>query len=380
MLTPANPSMARRAAPPMASQPAPELTVVIPTFKERNNVGQMVERLRRVLASCDWEVIFVDDDSPDGTAELVRAIGEQDRRVRCIRRVGRRGLAGACIEGMLASQARYVAVIDADLQHDEMLLVTMLDRLRANRADLVVASRYLDGAAAQGLSAARAHVSSWSNLLANRLLGVSLSDPMSGFFMMRREAFEDLAPALSPQGFKIFLDIAASARGRLRIVELPYVFRERLRGESKLDTRVALDFIALLVAKLTHNFISYRFLLFCLIGLTGVAVHMTILQLVVQTDAVHFVPEQLIATMGAIAWNYVLNNAITYRDLRLTGWRFIFGLVGFYLICGVGAVSNIGIANFIYSAGPNWWLAGLLGAFIGVVWNYVMSLTFIWHR
>jgi dolichol-phosphate mannosyltransferase len=362
-----------------AVQRAPELTVVIPTFKEHDDIERVVERLRDVLAGYDWEVIFVDDDSPDGTAALVRTIGERDRRVRCIRRLGRRGLAGACIEGMLTSQARYVAVMDADLQHDETILISMLDRLRKGDVDLVVATRYLNGNTTQGLSSGRSHISRWSNVLARRLLGVDLTDPMSGYFMIRRAAFEELAPKLSSQGFKILLDIATSARGRLRITELPYDFRGRMNGESKLDRKVALDFVALVIAKLTYDFVSYRFLMFCLVGLTGVAIHMTTLQIAFQTGALSFIAAQALATACAITWNFYLNNAITYSDQRLTGWRFWTGLVEFQLICGIGALSNVGIASLIYNADNKWWLAGILGALIGTVWNYVVSAVFVWR-
>src|SRR4051812_38983180 len=225
-----------------ATRAAPELSVVVPTFKERDNVPLLVEKLAHALQGVEWEVIFVDDNSPDGTAAVARAAGESDARVRCIRRIGRRGLAGACIEGMLASQARYVAVMDADLQHDEGLLTAMLARLRAGDVELVVASRHIEGGSAESMSSLRARASHWSNEIARRMLGVTLSDPMSGFFMISRAEMEKLAPSLSSQGFKILLDIAASAHGRLRIAELPYVFRERQHGESKLDAHIVLDF------------------------------------------------------------------------------------------------------------------------------------------
>ncbi len=215
--------------------PAPELSIVVPTFNERANIPILVERLSRLLVACDWEVVFVDDNSPDGTAAAARAIGETDGRVRCIRRIGRRGLAGACLEGMLSSQARYVAVMDADLQHDESLLVGMLDCLRSGGADLAVASRYLYGGSAAGLSKQRSRVSRWSNALVRHLLGIDLTDPMSGHFMIRRDVFETLAPGLSSQGFKILLDILATGRGRVRTIELPSTFRERQHGESKLE-------------------------------------------------------------------------------------------------------------------------------------------------
>jgi len=242
-------------------RPAPELSIVVPTFNERANVPILVERLSRLLPSADWEILFVDDNSPDGTAAVARAIGETDSRVRCIRRFRRRGLAGACLEGMLASQARYLAVMDADLQHDEGLLVAMLDHLRTGRADLVVASRYLSGGSAAGLSTQRSRMSRAANALVRFLLGIDLTDPMSGHFMIRRDAFEPLAAAISSQGFKILLDILATGRGRLRIVELPSTFRQRQHGESKLDSKIALDFAALVTAKLTNNAVSARFLL-----------------------------------------------------------------------------------------------------------------------
>jgi len=272
-------------ATPDLVRPAPELAIVVPTFQERENVPQLIERLRRLLSGLEWEIIVVDDDSPDGTAAVVREIGQTDQRVRCLRRIGRRGLAGACLEGMLATQARYVAVMDGDLQHDETLLVSMLDRLRQDDADLVVASRFLDAGAAADLNHWRAQLSHLANWIARTALAINLSDPMSGFFMMRRQVFEELAPSLSSDGFKILFDIVATARGRLRIAELPFVFRERAHGESKLDARIAVDYVALVVSKLTSDVVSFRFLLFCLVGLTGVGIHMAILQLALRFGA-----------------------------------------------------------------------------------------------
>ena len=361
-------------------RPAPELTIVVPTFNERANIPLLVERLSHLLTSCDWEVIFVDDNSPDGTATTARTIGEQNSRVRCIRRIGRRGLAGACLEGMLASQARYVAVMDADLQHDEGLLVPMLEALRAGRADVAVASRYLYGGSAAGLSKQRSRVSRGSNAIVRLLLGIELTDPMSGHFMIRREAFEGIAPALSSQGFKILLDILATARGSLRTIELPSTFRERQHGESKLDSKIALDFAALVTAKLTHDAVSARFLLFCLVGFTGLGIHLSILSALLTLSDLSFGVAQAFATVGAIAWNFVLNNLFTYRDQRLTGWHFLTGLIRFQVICAIGAISNVGIATWIYDYHEVWWIAGLGGALIGTVWNFVVSAALVWRQ
>jgi dolichol-phosphate mannosyltransferase len=366
--------------PAEALRPSPELCIVVPTFNERANVPILIERLRRGLAGCDWELVIVDDNSPDGTAAVARAIGESDGRVRCIRRIGRRGLAGACLEGMLANQARYIAIMDADLQHDEKQLIAMLDRLRAGGADLVVASRYLRGGSPAGLSQHRARLSRLSNGLVRRFLRLDLTDPMSGYFMIRRDVFESLAPAISSQGFKILFDILATAGGRLRTVELPTTFQKRQNGESKLDVKIALDFAALLTAKLTDDAVSPRFLLFCLVGLTGIGIHLSILAALLSTAAVPFGTAQIVATIGAITWNFFLNNLFTYRDQRLTGWRFLTGLVRFQVICAIGAISNVGIATWIHDYESRWWIAGLGGALIGTVWNFVVSAAFIWRQ
>jgi len=363
-----------------APRPAPELSVVVPTLNERANVPLLIERLGRVLAGVDWEVLFVDDNSPDGTAAAVRGIGETDARVRCLRRIGRRGLAGACLEGMLASQARYLAVMDGDLQHDEGSLLAMLEALRAGNCDLAVASRYLDGGSAPGLSKKRARLSHWSVMLVRRLLGVELDDPLSGFFMIRRDAFEPIASSIASEGFKILLDILATKPARLRVVELPATLQQRRYGESKLDVKIALDFAALVTTKLTNGAVSARFLLFCLVGSTGLAVHLGVLSIAAELVGLPFGAAQTLATISAITWNFALNNFFTYHDQRLTGWRFLTGLLRFQVICAIGALSNVGIAAWIYQYDSRWWLAGLGGALVGTVWNFVVSAAFVWWR
>jgi dolichol-phosphate mannosyltransferase len=358
---------------------APELSVVVPTYNERDNVPLVVELLKRTLEDVSWEVIFVDDNSPDGTAAAVRALGAADHRVRCIRRIGRRGLAGACIEGMLSSQARYIAVLDADLQHDETLLAAMLERIRKGDVDVVVGSRYIPGGSADSFTSKRRFMSRLSHVAAHAITKVELSDSGSGFYMIRRDAVEELAPRLSSQGFKLLLDIMTTARGTLRAAELPYTFRERQHGESKLDSHVVLDFAALLVAKLTNDAVSFRFLMFCFVGLTGVVIHMAALQVAIEPLALRFGVAQVAATVLAVCWNFALNNMLTYRDQRLSGWRFLTGLLRFQLICAVGAISNVGAAAWLYDYQQNWWLAGLGGALMSAVWNYVVSAAFVWR-
>jgi dolichol-phosphate mannosyltransferase len=358
----------------------PVLSIVIPTFKERGNVAELVRRLDLALAGIAWEAIFVDDNSPDGTAAAVKEIAARDERVRCLRRVGRRGLAGACIEGILSSAAPHVAVIDADLQHDETQLGKMLALLQTGDIDLVIGSRYVEGGSADSFNRQRAGASALATEVAKRVLRVEIADPMSGFFMIRRDRFEELAPQLSTQGFKILLDIVATARGELRVKEIPFTFGSRLHGESKLDSMVALDFLGLVLAKLTNDVVSLRFLLFAMVGSTGLFVHLAALFMALNAFDLPFPEAQACGALLAMTSNFILNNFLTYRDQRLKGFAILRGLLLFYLVCSVGLFANVGVAFSVYDQEPIWWLAGAAGALMGVVWNYAMSGLFVWRK
>jgi len=356
-----------------------ELSVVVPTYKERGNVAELVRRLDAALAGISWEAIFVDDNSPDGTSEAVKAIAASDRRVRCLRRVGRRGLAGACIEGMLSSASPFVAVMDADLQHDEKVLPQMLARLKDGGADLVAGTRYVEGGSAASFSGGRSSISRLATKLTHKLVGTNLSDPMSGFFMMRRDRLEELAPRLSPVGFKILLDIAATGGERLTIAEQPYVFGTRFDGESKFNAQIGVEFLGLLLAKMTGDLVDPRFLFFAIVGTLGLVVHLIALRLslIFLPDA--FRAAQIIATLVAMTSNFLLNNELTYRDRRLKGVAMLRGFVLFCLIGSVGALTNVDLASWLYTERQVWWVAGAAGALMGALWNYAMSTLFVWR-
>ncbi|MDB5486014.1 MAG: dolichol monophosphate mannose synthase [Tardiphaga sp.] len=366
-------------ARPRASQPL-QLSVIVPTFNERDNVATLFHRIDKALPGVVWEAIFVDDNSPDGTWDVVRQLSHDDPRARCVRRIGRRGLSGACIEGILASSAPCVAVIDADLQHDETQLAKMLGLIERGEAELVVGSRYVEGGSADSFNRQRLGASQFATALAKRALGVAIADPMSGFFMIRRDKFEQIAPQLSIQGFKILLDIVATARGELRTIEIPYTFGARLHGESKLDSMVALDFLGLVLAKLTNDTVSLRFLLFAMVGSIGLIVHLAALYLALEAFHLAFAEAQAIGALTAMTSNFLLNNFLTYRDQRLKGFGILRGLLLFYLVCGVGLMANVGVAFSVYDQEPIWWLAGAAGALMGVVWNYAMSGLFVWRK
>jgi dolichol-phosphate mannosyltransferase len=371
-----------QAEPRLARRPAgmPLLSVIVPCFNERPNVAPMIAKLEAALAGIVWEVIYVDDNSPDGTAQEVRRIARLDNRVRCIRRIGRRGLASAVIEGALSSSADYIAVIDGDLQHDETRLPVMLAGLQTGEYDLAVASRHVEGGDNAGLSSRFRHMLSDGGIrLAQVFLPVQLADPMSGFFMLPRPLFEDLARRLNGQGFKILLDLVLSSKTPLRVLEVPARFRERAAGESKMDALVLIQFGGLLLDKVSGGLLPLRFFSFALVGALGVIVHLAVLGFLRQTTSLHFEAEQTIATMVAMAFNFQLNNAITYRDQKLKGPRLWRGLILFMVVCGFGAVANIGIAQVLYEQHTTWTVAGGIGAMIGVVWNYAVSATLVWR-
>jgi len=376
----ADPSMLARLEPETPAQTSVpvELAIIIPTLNERDNVPLVVERLNRVLAGIGWEAIFVDDDSADGTADAVRELARRQGNIRCLQRLGRRGLSSACIEGILASAAPYVAVMDGDLQHDEALLPQMLEKIKAERLDVVVASRYVAEGSVGDWERSRVAISDFACRLGRRVIKAQLSDPMSGFFMIERSAFTGAMRRLSGQGFKILLDLFASTPRPFTFAELPLTFRERLHGESKLDTLVAWEYLMLLMQKMIGPRVPVRFLLFSLIGGIGLGVHLTILWLMLHAAQASFPVAQAVATLVAMTGNFLLNNLFTYRDRRLRGWRLFSGLGSFYAVCGAGAAANVGVAAYLAGGDHSWWLAGLAGAAVSAVWNYAMSSIFTW--
>jgi dolichol-phosphate mannosyltransferase len=361
--------------------PGPQLTIVVPTRNEHDNVCPVYDALCRVLHGVDWEVIFVDDESKDGTSEAVCRLANSDRRVRCIQRIGRRGLASACIEGILASSAPYVAVMDADLQHDEQLLPRMLKTLITEpHVDAVVGSRYVEHGSIGTWSRQRAFLSGLATRIARSVLRVPLTDPMSGFFMVRRETFEGSVRRLSSIGFKILLDFLASSPRPLQVKEIPYHFRERHSGESKLDALIGWEYLMLLADKVVGHIIPIRFLVFALVGALGLAVHLAVLWFCLNTMQLTFELSQAAATGIAIIGNFTLNNWLTYHDRRLIGWRFVRGLLSFVLICSFGAIANVGIATLLFTQQHSyWWVAGIAGAAMSSVWNYAVTSAFTWR-
>ncbi|WCM28151.1 glycosyltransferase family 2 protein [Sphingomonas sp. QA11] len=365
------------------SGPLLDLAIVIPTFNEAGNVPLLIAKLDAALKGRVWEAIFVDDNSPDGTAGVARQIARLDRRVRVIQRIGRRGLSSACIEGMCATAAPIVALIDGDLQHDETILPTMLDRLLEDEnLDLVIGSRFVRGGGTGDWDHDRVAKSAFATKLSRQVLKADLNDPMSGFFMIRTQIVRDAAPHLSAIGFKILLDIMTANPRPLKFVELPYTFRLRVEGESKLDHVVAMEYLIAIYDRMFGRVVPVRFAMFAAIGALGAGVHFLVLGPLFKELAFGFLVSTIIATIVAMTFNFFLNNALTYRDGRLKGAKQLFeGWVSFCAVCGVGAIANVGVAAFLYDARSDTWaFSALAGIMVGAVWNYALSSRFTWGR
>ena len=356
----------------------PDISIVVPTYREVENVRELYSRLNSVLGTQSWELIFVDDDSPDGTADLVRALSAQDPRVRCLQRLGRRGLSTAVVEGALSSSAQVIAVMDADLQHDETVLPAMLNELQANDLDIVVGSRYISGGSTGDWAESRKTISRIAGRLARGLVPTTLRDPMSGFFVVKATTFRDAARQLSGYGYKILLDLFVSAGRPLRFAEVAYTFKPRVHGQSKLDSLVAWEYLMLLVDKRIGHIIKPRLLFFLLVGGSGVALHYLVLSTLFIGLGVKFALAQLVGTVLAMTSNFFLNNLFTYRDQRLRGTRLVRGLMSFYAVCGMGALANIGIAAYAFAQNLEWALSAAAGIIVGTLWNYLATARFTW--
>ena len=370
-----------------------QLAVILPTLNERANLRRLVDRLDAALAGISWEAIFVDDNSPDGTSDEARAISLADPRVRVIQRIGRRGLASAAIEGMCATAAPVVAVMDADHQHDPVLLPGMLAAINSGDYDLAYASRFAEGASTEAWGRPdRVKASGFANAIARKVTGVDLTDPMSGYFMLRAETLRADAARLSGVGFKILLDILATVEQPLRVKEFPLTFAARAEGESKLDRTVVFEFLIGLYDKWLGRIIPTRFALFGTVGAMGAVLHMTVLALVLHLFGAKFavshypketafIVGQTVAATTAMTYNFVLNNELTYADKRLRGFLPLFnGWAKFAFTCLFGMLANIGVSTALVRVGFHPYPSAIAGIILASVWNFALSSKFVWGK
>ncbi|NJL46927.1 MAG: glycosyltransferase [Leptolyngbyaceae cyanobacterium SM2_5_2] len=371
------------------------LSLIIPTYNEGQTlealVRTLVDRLNRVLPD-QYELILVDDDSPDLTWERGLALSYQVPQLRVMRRQGERGLSSAVIRGWQVAQGQILGVIDADLQHPPEVLLSLLTAIE-NGSDLAVASRHIEGGGVSEWSFTRRMLSRGAQTLGLLLLpGVvgRVSDPMSGYFLVQRQAIA--GPVLNPKGYKILLEVLG--RGDIQaIAEIGYVFQERLEGASKVTWRHYLDYIHHLLrlragGRLSHlhrRFPLQRFVRFGVVGLSGVVVDMAILYLLHTTLGFPLTRSKLVAAEVAIINNFIWNDAWTFADVsvRQQSWsarlkRFL----KFNLICLAGLVLNVMVLNLVYNLifGQQWaYLANLIAIALVTLWNFWLNLKLNWR-
>ena len=364
------------ARPGPAGLPIPRISVIICTLDEQEAIGGVLDDVQAALGDVTHEIIVVDDSSNEHTAAVVRARASLAPNIRLIRRKGAVGLASAAIDGWDAARGATLAIMDGDGQHDPQLMRRLLARMDRGGFEVVIASRYLNGGES-GLGAMRDLMSRSATLVSGAMLGLRLADPLSGCFIMRREWYEMVRPSLSGLGFKILIDVVASARRKPTICQISTALRPRAGGASKLDFRVIFDLAALLIDKRTRGVVPARMSQFLLVGLTGLALHLLVLAAAKLTGA-HFWLAQGLAILTAMTWNFALNNSLTFRDRRLRGsaaWR---GLLSFYGACLGGAVVSEASAAAVHAFGGAWALAGVFGALLGAFWNYGAARRLTW--
>ena len=360
----------------------PRVSIVLPTYNERGNIEPLLLQLLPLQQHYNLEILVVDDDSADGTAELVRHLAHVEPRLRLIRRVGRSGLASAIKEGLLDATGDVALVMDSDGQHEPASVQRAVDGLLSDELDLVVGSRFHTEAEIFGLSGRRERGSSWANAAARFSLPrpySQLSDYMSGFFALKLEPLLPVIRAVDVNGFKFLYELLAVSQGRLRVAEVPLSFQPRSYGSSKLDLAVFWDFLISILHSLSLRLLPRRAISFGLVGLSGVAVQLLVTQMLMLAG-LGFKQALPFAVVAAASSNYLINNALTFRFQRLIGLALLRGLVKFLLVASLPVLANVGLASAFYTlvARDTFW-AQLAGILVVFVWNYAASSRFVWN-
>ncbi len=361
------------------------LSLILPTYNEAQNLPELLPKVHAVLGGLPHEIIVVDDDSPDGTWKVAQELGKTMEDLHVIRRVGRRGLSSAVIEGFLAAKGDVFAVMDADGQHD-MALLTQLTNAITSGADIAIGSRYVEGGSVGQWDERRFFLSRLATRMALGVCRVKVKDPMSGFFAIRRETFEAALPHLNPKGFKILLDLLVHVPADAKAMELPFTFATRMHGESKLSRRVQLEFLEYLYDVTVGKYIPLTFVKYCMVGALGVIVNLisyTALDRIISGVEAPTLFGFSLAVLGAIEisifFNFCLNNWWTFAHTKLRGVAAVLGFLKYNVACGFGALANVAVSGFLYSRGFGELESVILGACAGMVWNYTMSRMFTWR-
>ena len=353
-------------------------SLIIPTYNERDNIVPLVERIHKALAGYNYKVLFIDDDSKDGTAELIRALSEK-YPVEVIVRKDKRGLASAVVDGIGYAKGDIIGVMDADLQHPPEVLSDLLKAIE-DGADMAIASRYVPGGSCEGWGLARRITSRGAIFIAHVLLPLTrrIKDPMAGFFVFKKQAIA--SANLKPTGYKILLEIVMEGKFQ-NIAEVPYTFKTRSRGQSKLNMRQQIDYLKHIYSLMRRTGELLRFAKFCLVGGSGVGVNEGLLWLFREQASLPLPVASAISVEVSIISNFFFNNYFTFRDRRSSEAKSTsYRLLKFNLVSLVGLGINVGILTlFTNVVGLHYLYSNLIGIAIAAIWNYILSTWWTWR-
>ncbi len=362
-----------------------DLSVVIPSYNEAENIPVLLDRLAAVLQHLDYEIIVVDDDSPDGTWQIVQAIGASDPRVRLIRRTAVKGLSSAVVAGLRESVGRCMVVMDADLQHDEQIIPAMYQRVIADQHDVCVGSREAEGGSYGTWSYSRRIVSAGARMLANLALGRLTRDPMSGFFALSHTYFDATVDKVNPQGFKILIEFLARGKNP-KVCELGYEFGNRLHGQTKLNSSVAIDYLLALVDLRFGWFVPHQFVKFGLVGLLGSIINFLGFA-TVQGMGFSVTLAVLVGVELAIIWTYLGNNFFTFTPMTFRGRDLAIGFLHYQAVCCYGLVVQLAVVRLVLSEYPamsnslfTLYLTYLVAVVFAAVGNFFLHSYYTWNR
>ncbi len=367
----------------LSSNRSLRVSIVLPTFNERRNIEPLLAQLLQLKHNVDLEILVVDDDSADGTSELIRQLAYHEPSLRLIRRVGRAGLASAIKEGLLDATGDIAVVMDSDGQHEPASVLEAIETLHQQGLDLVIGSRFHPQAAIHGLSSRRERSSCWANRFARYSLPKPYShitDYMSGFFALQLDQTIPLLRSVDVNGFKFLYELLAVSKGHIQVEEIPLCFRPRIHGSSKLDLAIAWDFLLSILHSISFRILPRRAISFGLVGISGVAVQILLCQILTSLLGISFERALPFGVIIAATSNYLINNILTFRFARLQGLKLLGGLLKFLLVSSLPAMANIGLALAFYQnvARDSLW-AQLAGIIVVFIWNYAASSRFVWN-
>ena len=360
------------------------ISIVIPTFNEAENIIPLLKNLTLLVSHFEYEIIVVDDDSPDGTSDEVSKYMKSNKRIKLITRIGRSGLSSAIKEGLIFAQGKYLLVLDGDGQHHPSFVLDMLEQIRKSKSDIVIGSRFLNNSRLEGLSNKR----SLGSKIANKLARISLhknfsklTDYLSGCFCLEKEMTKKYIRKIEINGFKFLYELLSLSKGKLAVHEVPLIFKQRRFGNSKLDIAIVWDFLISIIHNLTLRLLPRRAISFGMVGISGVFVQLFITSFLVEIFLIDFYNALPFAVISAATSNFLINNQLTFRSDRLRNLGLVVGLLKFLIVASLPVIANVGITTAIYKyISADTFISQIAGIAIVYAWNYLASSSFVWKK